>query len=133
MEEAQYKLSSQARQERLRQFANIGSPESLDMELASARLLAQEAMEAGNIGLSNALLTTIGRLAQSQVAVKRMKDQYLERAAIVRLGVELVQVLSRAVEGKFPGWELTLAQCADEVGAAVAAASNERLKLEAPR
>lgn len=132
MEKAQYELSDRARQERLRQFASVGSPEDLQPELASARLLAQESMEAGNIGLSNALLTTIGRLAQSQVAVKRLRSEYLERATVLRLAVELTGILSRAVEGKFDGWELTLAQCADEVGAAVAAASNQP-RLEAPR
>lgn len=128
----QYKVSDQARRKRLRQCTNLSDPEDLRAELGAARLLAQEALEQGQIPLANAILTTIGKLAQSQVAVKRLRSEYLERATVLRIAVELVEIIARSIEGRFEGWEAALAQCADEVSAAVVAASNQP-RLEAPR
>ena len=124
-----YELSEAERNKRIQEFTDVGDPEDLRAELGAARYLAHQALEEGNITLSNLILNTIGKLAQSQVAVKRMKDQYLERSTVLRIATEVVQILTRAVEGRFVGWESALDQAADEVVAAVAATKNENRRL----
>ena len=121
---AKYKLSAAEREKKLRKFTDVSDPEDLRGELACARLLAQESLEQGNIGTANLILNTIGKLAHSHVAVKRMKSEYLERAVVLRLAVEIVRILSESVEGKFPGWETAMSDAGDKVGAAIAAATN---------
>ena len=95
-------------------------------ELGAARLLATEAIEAGQTGLANMILTTIAKLSHSQIAGKKAKSEYLERRVVYQLVQELVNILARAVEGKFDGWELALDQAANEMTGAVAAASNAK-------
>jgi len=126
MDSMKYRISDVRRQRKLRQFSRVADPTDLRAELGAARLLASEAMEAGNAGLSNALLTAIAKLSHSQVAVMRAKNEYLERSTVLRLGLQLVEILARTVEDKFPGWETALSQAADEVTKAVAAATNEK-------
>ena len=68
---------------------------------------------------------------QSQVAVKRLKNEYLERSTVIRIATEIVKILSKTCENKFSGWEWAREQAADEIGAAIAAATNETThKLE---
>ena len=112
------------RERKLREFTNISDPEDLRGELACARLLAQESLEQGNIGTANLILNTIGKLAHSHVAVKRMKSEYLERAVVLRLAFEIVRIVSEAVEGKFEGWETALSDAGNRVGEAIAVATN---------
>jgi len=121
----QYELCDQARRRRLRQCTDLRDPEDLRAELGACRLLAQEALEQGQIPLANAILVSVAKLSQAQVAAKRLRSEYLERATVTRLAMELVELLSRSVMGRFEGWESVLEQVADQVSAAVAAASNQ--------
>ncbi|MEN6405897.1 MAG: hypothetical protein ABFC77_05440 [Thermoguttaceae bacterium] len=128
-----YRLSESERNQRIQEFTDVSDPEDLRAELGAARYLAHQALEEGNVALSNAILNTIAKLSQSQVAVKRMRDQYLERGTVLRIVTEVVQILTRAVENKFPGWESVLDQAADEVVAVVAATKNENPRLKGPK
>jgi peptide subunit release factor RF-3 len=122
---ARYALSEVAREKQMRDFTDITDPEDLSAELGAARFLAQESLQSGNIGLANMLLTTVAKLAQGQVQVKRMKSEYLERAVVMRLAIEIVRIVGEAVEGKFAGWETALSDAADRVGEAIAVATNK--------
>lgn len=124
--EMKYRIADARRTRKLRQCTNVADPTDLRAELGAARLLAQEALDQGQIPLANAILAAIGKLSHSQVAVMRMKSEYLERGVVLRIGLQLVEILGRAVEGKFPNWEQALSQAADEVTKAVAVATNEK-------
>lgn len=125
MEIMRYRTANAQRQRKLRQFTQLSDPEDLRGELAAARLLAQESLEAGNIGTANHMLTTVGKLVQGQLAAKRMRGEFLERAAVRQLVTRLVEILAKAVEGRFDGWEDVLSNVADEAMAEVATAKNE--------
>ena len=122
----QYKLSEAQREKQILQFTNVADPEDLRAELGAARLMAQEALEQGNTGLANALLATVAKLAHSQVTVKKMRSEYLDRATVLRLGLQVVDILAQAVEGRFPEWETVLADTADQVSTAIAVATNDK-------
>lgn len=132
METAKYKASDAKRRRRLRQFAKLADAEDLRGEMAAARLLAQEALEAGNVGTANLILATVGKLAHSNIAIRRAKSDLLERGVVLRLLREIVDTVAGAVQGRFDGWETVLAQVADTLTQSVKSATNDKpAKVEA--
>lgn len=123
-----YRTADAKRQRRLRRCTNVTDPECLCSELGAMRLLALEAVEQDNTVLADRLLTNIGKLAQTQVAVKAKRSNYLEKATVRRVLSDAVAILAKVVEDKFPGWELCLDQAADEIMGTVADAKNEDAK-----
>jgi len=119
MEIINYKISDQERQAKLQEFAKNSEPEDLQAELAAARLLAQEALASNNIPLTNLILTTVGKLAQSQVAVKKLKGDYLDRAAVMRIVAKVVDILFGTVANRFVGWESAIENAADQITQAI--------------
>lgn len=93
-----YELSDARRQEVLREFTKASDPEDLRAELAASRLLASEAMEAGQTALAGRLLEVVAKCAQGQVAVKRAKGELLERVAALRLVKGMCDVLAAALD-----------------------------------
>jgi len=119
MEIVNYKIADKERQAKLLQFAKNTEPEDLQAELAAARLLAQEALGANNIPLTNLILTTVGKLAQSQVAVKKLKGDYLDRAAVMRIVTKVVDILTGTVANRFDGWDVAIDKAADQITQAI--------------
>ena len=115
MQVMQYRVNNERRTRKLRQLSRVASPEDLRGEISVARLLCQESLEGGNVGLSNLLLTTVGKLARDQTALKRTNEEYIERAAARRLVERLCKVVTKALEGRVPGWEEIVDNIADEL------------------
>lgn len=126
--EMKYRLADAHRTRKLRKCTDVSDATDLTAELGAARLLASEAMELGQIPLANAILGSIAKLSQAQVARMRSRNELLEKRVVLRLGMQLVEILGRHVEGKFSDWEQVLSDVADEVTQAIAAATNEKPK-----
>jgi hypothetical protein len=93
-----YQLSDAKRQERLREFTYASDPEDLRAELGAARLLAQEAMDAGQTALASRLLETISKCAQGQIATQRVKGELLERVVVLRIATAMCNLLGTALD-----------------------------------
>lgn len=123
-----YRTADTTRQRRLRRCTNIDNPEDLKSELGAMRLLALEALEQGNAALADRLLTGIGKLAQTQVAVKAKCNEYLEKTAVRNFIVRAVNILADVVEDKFEGWEDAIDKAADLITSDLDATTNEKDK-----
>ena len=123
-----YRTSDVTRRRRLRRYTDVADPEDLRAELGAARLLAAEALEQGNTALANLILNSVGKLAQTQVAVKRLKGEYLDRSVVLRIAQQIVDTVARTVQDRFVGWEAALSEAADEVSAAIASATHKPLE-----
>ena len=93
-----YRLSDAKRQERLQEFTRASDPEDLRAELGAARLLAQEAMDAGQTALASRLLETVAKCAQGQIATQKAKGELMERVVVLRIATALCNLLSAALE-----------------------------------
>jgi hypothetical protein len=131
----QYKLTDAERQNRMDQFAATDDPTALAAELAAARLMAEEAMNAGHHHLAAALFGTIAKLGSAHVASQVRVGELLEKEAARRLGQELVKLVTNAVQGRFPGWEDAMEQLADQVVTVIEETDNdsEPRLLEGPK
>ena len=89
------------RREASRALAGIhhaSDPEDLRAELGAARLLAQEAMDAGQTALASRLLETVAKCAQGQVATQRAKGELMERVVVLRIATAICNLLGAALE-----------------------------------
>ncbi len=102
---AKYHASNAKRQRKLRAFDKVANPEDIRSELAVSRLLLQESLEAGNTGLANQLLATVGRLVHTRTIVKKANDQFIARAELRRFCNRMCEVVTQAISGRFTGWE----------------------------
>ena len=93
-----YQLSDAKRQERLREFTYASDPEDLRAELGAARLLAQEAMDAGQAVLASRLLETVAKCAQGQIATQRAKGELLDRIVVLRVATAICNLLGAALD-----------------------------------
>jgi hypothetical protein len=93
-----YRLSDATRQQRLQEFTHASDPEDLRAELGAARLLAQEAIDAGQTALASRLLETIAKCAQGQVATQRAKGELLERVVVLRVATAMCSLLGAALD-----------------------------------
>lgn len=132
----QYKLFDTQRQKRMDQFAATDEPTALAAELAAARLMAEEAMNAGHHHLAASLFATIAKLGSAHVASQLRIGELLEKAVVLRLGKQLVDLVTEAVRGRFEGWENVIDELADKVVNTVVETDNEEPQqnlLEGPQ
>lgn len=126
MEIARYRLADAKRKRKLRQLSRVSAPEDLRGELAAARLLTQESLEQGNVGLSNLLLNTVGKLAHSQTALKKANAEYLDRDSARQLVEKMCDVVMQVLQScAIPNWEGIIEQIADALTATVEEPSEE--------
>lgn len=93
-----YELSDTRRKRQLRRFTRVSDPEDLRSELGAARLLAAEAIEAGQTALASRLLETVVRCAQGQVATQRAKGELLHREVVLKIGMSLCNLLGTVLD-----------------------------------
>ena len=117
-EAMRYKSADMKRQRRYRQISKI-PVEDLSGEVHGMRVFAQEAYEQGNAALYNLLTANIGKLAHSQTALKRMNDEFLDRAELRRVAGQLCKIVTTAIQGRVPDWEDIVEQIAAELTAKV--------------
>jgi len=132
----QYKLGDAERQKRMEEFAQTDQPTALAAELAAARRMAEEAMNAGHYSLAAALLQTIAKLGNAHTAAQLRLGELLEKATMLRIGKQLVDLVCGVIRDRFPGWEEALDQLADQVDAVIVEANNDEPEprlLEGPK
>lgn len=71
------------------------------------------------------LLGVIAKLSSATTAQKVRFGELLEKAAAMRLGRQLVNLVCAAITDKFDGWEDTMAQLPDQVVVAIEQTTNE--------
>jgi hypothetical protein len=121
----QYKLANAERQKRMDEFAQTDQPTALAAELAAARLMAEESMNAGHYSLASALLQTIGKLGAAHTASQYRLGEMLEKEAIMRLGKQLVDLVCGVIKERFVGWEEALDQLSSQVVVAIEQTRND--------
>lgn len=124
-----YRMADANRKRRLRRYTAVTTPEDLTAELGAARLMAADAIEAGQTALANSILLTVGRLAQSQVALKRTNREYIPRSELRHFVERWCEIITKALEGRVSGWETLV----DEIADALTATSEEPPKVEEAR
>ena len=131
----QYKLFDAARQKRMEEFAETDQPTALTAELSAARLMAEEAINAGHHTLAVALLQTVAKLGSAHTQSQLRLGELLEKAVVLNLANQLVGLVTEAVRGRFPGWEDVMEDLADKVVQIVVETDNdeEPKLLEAPK
>jgi hypothetical protein len=129
-----YELSDAKRQERLQTFTRANDPEDLRAELGAARLLAQEAMDAGQTTLAARLLETVAKCAQGQIFTQRAKGELLERVVVLKVATAMCNLLAAALDRhRLP--EQQRSEIIDEVSTGMDAVFDEiePKRLEAPK
>ena len=123
-------------QERYDEFGKVDTPERLEAELSLARTLCESAATAGNHSLAANILQTIAKLSLATTAQKVRCAELLEKQACLRLGGQLVALVTDAIRDRFPGWEIVLENLANQVVATVEQTENEpepKRLLEGPK
>lgn len=129
MEIARYRFEDKKRTRKLRNFARVSAAEDLRPDLAISRLLLQESLETGNVGLSNLLLNTVGKLAHSQTTLKKANAEYLDRDSARRLVEGMCDVVMQVLQGRaIPNWETVIEEIADALTATVEKPSEEEIQ-----
>lgn len=131
-----YKLTDAERQRRMDEFAEADQPAALAAELAAARLMVEEAMNAGHYNLAAALLQTVAKLGNAHTASQLRVGELLEKTAVLRLGRQIVDLVCGVIQDRFVGWQDALAQLADQVGATIEQTNNDQPEpklLEGPQ
>jgi len=131
----QYLLAAQ-NQESYDRFAQVDEPERLEADLALARSLCEQAVNAGQPTLAANLLATIAKLSAAATAQKVRLGELLEKESVRRLGQELVNLVCGVIKERFVGWENALEQLANQVVTVIETTDNEpeeRKLLEGPR
>lgn len=130
----QYRLADARRQKRMEEFAQTDQPAALAAELAAARLVAEEALNAGHHSLAASLFQTIAKLGNAHTASQLRLGELLEKAALVRLGTQLVEIIAEQIQGRFPGWENSVEMICTRITETIQNAENEPARLlEAPK
>jgi hypothetical protein len=101
--------------------------------LAAARLMAEEAMNAGHHGLAAGLLQTIAKLGNAHTASQLRIGELLEKAAIMRLASQLVNLVTEAIRDRFDGWEVALEDLTSKLAVTIQQTGNEPKQLEGPK
>jgi len=97
----------------------------LRAELALARTLCQQAVNAGHHAMAATLLQTIAKLSSATTAQKVRMGELLEKAAVRQLGHELVALVTSTIKDRFAGWEDALDQLADQLVTTIDETRNE--------
>jgi hypothetical protein len=130
----QYKLADAERQKRMDEFAETDQPTALTAEISAARLMLEEALNAGHHSLATALLQTLAKLGNAHTASQLRIGELLEKSAVLRLATQLVNLATETVRDRFPGWEDAMEDLADKVVQIVVETDNDNQpKLEAPK
>ncbi len=120
-----YKLADAERQKRMDEFAQTDQPAALAAELAAARLMAEEAINAGHNTLAAGLLQTIAKLGNAHTASQLRLGELLEKAAVLELGTQLVGIISEEIAGRFDGWEIAVEAICNHLTATIQDTDNE--------
>ena len=132
--QTKYLLAAQY-QESYERFAQVDEPERLEADLALARSLCEQAVNAGQPTLAANLLATIAKLSAAATAQKVRLGELLEKESVRRLGQELVNLVCGVIKERFVGWENALEQLANQVVTVIETTDNEpeeRKLLEGP-
>jgi len=121
----QYRLNDEARAERLRELMGTDNPTDLEPEIALARLLAEEAANAGQLTLAKDLVSVAGKLSHTAEIAKYRRGDMLCKAAVLSLASQIVEMIAANVAGKFIGWEDTLDTISNRIVATVVDAKND--------
>lgn len=89
----QYDLQDDEANRRLREF-DLDDPGSLRRELALCRMMLEQAAAGKQMGLSVALLSTIGRLAAQYNKAEARKNTFLHRGALLRIANDLISIIA---------------------------------------
>ncbi len=72
-------------------------------------------MNAGHHHLAASLFATIAKLGSAHVASQLRVGDLLEKAVVLKLGKQLVDLVCEAVRGRFEGWENVIDELAGKV------------------
>lgn len=111
MSKHEYRVSEAKRQERLKQISQEQSHD-LSGELAIARLMLEEAVQAGNTGLAASLMEVVRRLSVDDLDRAKRERDLLDRHTIQQLGWAMGDALYEVLTGY-----LDDADCADVIEA----------------
>lgn len=100
-----YRLDNNDRARRLRELTDIEHPTALEGEIAVARLLFEEAVNADNNNMAIALARTIKQLSEASEVAKFRRGELLSRVAVLGIARGIVDVLAGDLAGRFEGWE----------------------------
>lgn len=120
-----YRTNDHERRRLLRRLTRTANPEDLRAELGMARLFLQETLAQNQPGLSNALLTTIAKLADTQTKLKRVNAEYVAKTELRQLIERICDVVTKAVKDRLPDWPDVIDRIADDLVAALDAAKTE--------
>jgi hypothetical protein len=118
-----YKLKEAEQQMRLEDFRK-GELASLESEIALGRAMLENAKNSGNVLLARDLLGVIGGLVRSHRQAREREGELLDKAAVVQLGREILQILDEEFAGT-NGHAERMDRATDRLFAAIAAAKNE--------
>ena len=93
-----YKFTDPQITSELREFDNDDVSQVAD-EIRICKVLIRRAVEQNHVGLANALLSTLAKLATTQVANAVRCGQLLEHSELFKLGQELSAALVRRLAG----------------------------------
>jgi len=109
---------------RLRELIGRENPTALDGELAVARLLQEEALEAGHPEFAAQLLNITGKLARESEVARYRRGELLAKTAIIATANKMVEALTQNIAHKFDGWEQALENVQQQVIQIVSEARN---------
>lgn len=124
-----YNLTDPDKQARLTELA-AAAPDDLSAEIALCRQLTEASANAGNIGLTTALLNTQAKLSAAFVSSEVRKANLLSKRAVLLLARDIVETLFLTLRDQYPGIEETLMDCSEAIALKVQRATNDTPLLE---
>jgi len=128
-----YELLDTERARRLEELVTMENPNGLEYEIAALRMLAGEALNHEQPLFAAECMTRIAKINASVETAKYKRGELLCKSAMLLTAQRLIETLTKAVAGRFDGWELTMDQVKREALTVVSEAQNpelDRIPLE---
>lgn len=127
---ARYRLSEQAAQQRVQDFASNPAPAALENEIALARYLIERSVNRGDDRAAGILLTCLNKLSRSHIKAGLLSHQLLTKATVIRLAEEMLSII-HAEFSSLPGFEDAFDKAATRISRTIEAAENSVTDLPA--
>ena len=102
------RLTDEKRAARLLELTDDDSPTNLESEIATMRLIAEEALNEGQARLAIECAKVIGQLSSITETTSIRRGELLAKTAVLSIVQQLVTIMAESIEGRFTGWEDTM-------------------------
>lgn len=124
-----YRIRDEEARLRAQEFGQTENPTSRHSEIAQARVLLEQAINAGQTSSAVAILNSIDRLAKGQFRQDLAEHRLVTRPALFKFAGKMVEIFSEEIK-VLDGFEDVLLRVSDRIDEALAELKNDAKDVE---